>query len=335
MDSTISISSEHSVLEPDVASVKSGESSNFLQNTNVTSVKPRPRRGNSIKRLQQSLCTEGEIIAAINKYFLFIFNFISWVIAAATVGIGYWTTVDKGQIVRDATDFFLDPSIILCLVGSITFTVAFCGCVGALRENTFLLKFFYISLFVVLVVEFTGGTLIFIFFKFPKIREKMRTPPETFLKQAIIRYRDDPDIEERLDFIQRELKCCGISFTDEGYKDWQLNMYFNCSPSNPSSERCAVPESCCILERGDRMNIMCGYGTTNKTKDEVDNRIFTRGCVRGFAEWLDAHEQIIVIMTSCVLATQILGVISAKALAVKVEKARCRSRNFRRRPRPE
>lgn len=76
-----------------------------------------------------------------------------------------------------------------------------------LKINKWFIAFFqfYISLFVVLVVEFTGGTLIFIFFKFPKIREKMRTPPETFLKQAIIRYRDDPDIEERLDFIQREV----------------------------------------------------------------------------------------------------------------------------------
>lgn len=36
-----------------------------------------------------------------------------------------------------------------------------------------------------------------------------------------------------------QLQCCGV----ETYKDWELNMYFNCS--SPGREACGVPFSCC------------------------------------------------------------------------------------------
>ena len=38
--------------------------------------------------------------------------------------------------------------------------------------------------------------------------------------------------------------CCGM--TDNGYKDWNTNIYFHCNKSSPSSEKCGVPPSCCI-----------------------------------------------------------------------------------------
>ena len=38
-----------------------------------------------------------------------------------------------------------------------------------------------------------------------------------------------------------QIKCCGI----DGYKDWNKNVYFNCTKTNPSGLRCGVPYSCC------------------------------------------------------------------------------------------
>lgn len=38
-----------------------------------------------------------------------------------------------------------------------------------------------------------------------------------------------------------QFKCCGWN----NYTDWSWNLYFNCTHENPSSERCAVPYSCC------------------------------------------------------------------------------------------
>ena len=55
-----------------------------------------------------------------------------------------------------------------------------------------------------------------------------------------------------------------MSDSHDGYKDWNANPYFNCSDGNESVEKCGVPYSCCRLEEGQMINIMCGFDTTNK-----------------------------------------------------------------------
>ena len=42
-----------------------------------------------------------------------------------------------------------------------------------------------------------------------------------------------------------QFKCCGYSYSVDGYKDWGQNVYFNCSKDNRSPSRCGVPYSCC------------------------------------------------------------------------------------------
>ncbi|KAJ8671047.1 hypothetical protein QAD02_002306 [Eretmocerus hayati] len=65
---------------------------------------------------------------------------------------------------------------------------------------------------------------------------------ESFTDKIIQTYREDPDLQNFIDFGQKEFKCCGLS--QIGYLDWGKNEYFNCS--SPSSESCGVPFSCCI-----------------------------------------------------------------------------------------
>ena len=55
----------------------------------------------------------------------------------------------------------------------------------------------------------------------------------------IMRYRDDPDLQNAIDGIQKGLKCCG-GFS---YHDWELNEHFNCSAN--TVQACGVPFSCC------------------------------------------------------------------------------------------
>lgn len=99
---------------------------------------------------------------------------------------------------------------------------------------------------------------------------------ENFTDKIIHTYRDDPDLQNFIDFAQQEVfnlpcdvenfllkfllqfRCCGLS--SEGYMDWSKNEYFNCT--SPSVEHCGVPFSCCInatdIASG-LVNIMCGY----------------------------------------------------------------------------
>lgn len=87
---------------------------------------------------------------------------------------------------------------------------------------------------------------------------------ETFTDKIITSYREDPDLQNLIDFGQKKVcigrlapslaisvtyfspflqfQCCGLSHS--GFMDWQKNEYFNCS--SPSVESCGVPFSCCI-----------------------------------------------------------------------------------------
>lgn len=78
------------------------------------------------------------------------------------IGIGLYAFVDKWQLtgwVRLETvyDVILNVSLVMVIMGGIIFIVSFAGCVGALRENTCLLKFVSIAgsvLFLFLIALF-------------------------------------------------------------------------------------------------------------------------------------------------------------------------------------
>jgi tetraspanin-33 len=63
----------------------------------------------------------------------------------AMVGIGIWAFVEKNkffyQPIQTVYDIIFDLSIILIVTGGVMFIITMCGFVGALRENTCLLRF--------------------------------------------------------------------------------------------------------------------------------------------------------------------------------------------------
>lgn len=87
-----------------------------------------------------------------------------------------------------------------------------------------------------------------------QIKEQATTSLQIF----IIHYREDPDQQNLIDWIQEDwLQCCGI----EGPKDWDSNNYFNCSSRAVGSrEACGVPFSCCKRRPHELIkNKQCGY----------------------------------------------------------------------------
>ena len=130
-------------------------------------------------------------------------------------------------------DVMFNIGFLLMIIGGIIFVVSFAGCIGALRENMFLLRFYSLCLLIFFLAEMTLLALSFIY------PNKLTEFLETELSEKLIQsYRDDLDFQNLIDLVQQDFECCGIS--SEGYRDWSKNEYFNCTVNpqdNPSVER--------------------------------------------------------------------------------------------------
>uniref|UniRef100_A0A673LQF9 Tetraspanin-33 n=1 Tax=Sinocyclocheilus rhinocerous TaxID=307959 RepID=A0A673LQF9_9TELE len=188
--------------------------------------------------------------------------------------IGVYAKVQKAtDAVRDT--FFIDPAVFLIVVGVVMFFITFCGCIGALRENIRLLRIVSIN---------------------------------KFVKRAIVHYRDDLDLHNLMDYIQNEFKCCGWNI----YTDWSWNLYFNCTPSNPSTERCAVPFSCCTPLPGETViNTMCGFGVQTQNHLDTTKSIYPVGCADRAVIWIESHLLLVGALTLGLALPQVTFIVSA------------------------
>ena len=65
---------------------------------------------------------------------------------------------------------------------------------------------FHVVLTVFLLLELVIGVLIFVFYYVPSVRHQVGfLSPDEALRQAVVRYRDDDDLRDMIDVIQREV----------------------------------------------------------------------------------------------------------------------------------
>ncbi|XP_012287199.1 tetraspanin-5 isoform X2 [Orussus abietinus] len=219
------------------------------------------------------------------KYVIFGFNVTFWLLGLGIMAVGVWAWMEKDTFnnLSRLTNIALDPAFILILVGTVTFIIGFTGCVGALRENTCLLAAYAIFLALLLLLEMTTGVLGFIF------KDWIKSQATGGFQAFIIHYREDPDQQNLIDWIQEDwLQCCGI----EGPKDWDRNNYFNCSSSEIGSrEACGVPFSCCKRKPNEIIkNKQCGYDVRKPGYNfDVAKVIYEKGCVQAGEEWMERN----------------------------------------------
>ncbi|KAK7603028.1 hypothetical protein V9T40_003027 [Parthenolecanium corni] len=253
------------------------------------------------------------------KYMIFLLNFVLWLFGCLLYGIGFYAFLDKYQTnggyfkLDTVYDVILNVSLLLIILGAIIFIVSFAGFVGALRENTCLLKFYSLSLLVFFLLEMAVAVVGFVF---PHAMQA--TLEESFTDRIIHSYRDDADLQNFIDFAQQEFKCCGLS--SDGFVDWSKNEYFNCS--SPSVEKCGVPFSCCIntteISSG-LPNIMCGYGTQRLSVAEASKKIWTSGCIEVVRLFAERNLYTIGAVALGVALAQLLIINLAKTLEGQIE----------------
>ncbi|XP_012871491.1 PREDICTED: tetraspanin-17 isoform X3 [Dipodomys ordii] len=138
-------------------------------------------------------------VGCCGKYFLFGFNVVFWVLGALFLAIGLWAWGEKGVLsnISALTDLGgLDPVWLFVVVGGVMSVLGFAGCIGALRENTFLLKFFSVFLGLIFFLELATGILAFVF------KDWIRDQLNLFINNNVKAYRDDIDLQNLIDFAQ-------------------------------------------------------------------------------------------------------------------------------------
>ncbi|XP_044743099.1 tetraspanin-33-like [Chrysoperla carnea] len=252
------------------------------------------------------------------KYMIFLLNFIFWLFGGLLIGIGLYAFLDKwtltGSIKLETVyDVVLNISLVMVITGAVVFHVSFAGCVGALRENTCLLKYYSLCLLIFFLLEMAIAIMAFVF---PHTMQSMLE--ESFTDKIIHTYREDADLQNFIDFAQKEFRCCGLS--NEGYMDWSKNEYFNCS--SPSVEKCGVPYSCCInatsISSG-LINIMCGYGVQTLPVAEASKKVWTSGCIEIVRSWAERNLYFIAGIALCIALSQLFVIYLSKALEGQID----------------
>ncbi|XP_063748053.1 tetraspanin-33 isoform X2 [Eleginops maclovinus] len=130
------------------------------------------------------------------KYTIFICCYIFSVVSAILTAVGIYAKIAKEKDVVDTLT--LDPALLLIVVGSVMFLITFLGCFGALRNTTCLLKLFLGILVAVLLLQIAAGVVGYVF------TDMVMERTERLMMKAIIRYREDRDLENAIDFIQKK-----------------------------------------------------------------------------------------------------------------------------------
>ncbi|KAK5848846.1 hypothetical protein PBY51_008534 [Eleginops maclovinus] len=248
-------------------------------------------------------------VSPVVKYLLFLFNFIFWIISLVMVAIGVYARMMKHAEAAVAC-LSVDPAMMLLVVGVLMFIITFCGCVGSLRENICLLQMFCICLTVIFLLQLAAGVLGFVF------SDKAQTRVTEMINNAIVHYRDDIDLQNLIDFSQKEFGCCG----GVTYSDWSNNIYFSCKLDNPSRERCSVPFSCCILNKEENViNTMCGQAMQEKEFAQAGDHIHVDGCIDKLVNWIHSNLYLLGGIALGLAIPQLVGILLSQILINQIK----------------
>ncbi|XP_048734850.1 tetraspanin-3-like [Ostrea edulis] len=190
-----------------------------------------------------------------SKIGLLLIGLIFWSVAAGLCFIGGWVfnTYKHFDEIAEA-NFTLVPASIIIAVGVMMFLVGIVGCIAAFKENKCLLAVLFSFLLVILTALITSGALGYAF------RSDVANAVESGLQKAVDSYHPNNIQQDQVDYLQRHLKCCGVS----NASDW-----LNAKAWAPTANE-TVPESCCVA----------GINCTEERREMYNNPkyIYQKGC---------------------------------------------------------
>ncbi|XP_018321142.1 CD63 antigen [Agrilus planipennis] len=167
--------------------------------------------------------------AFIGKYLLFLVNLAFALVGIAIVVVGAVYKYQFDNVLEalpdEATVLSLVPTLAI-IVGCIVFFIAFLGCCGAVNEGKCMLSTYSVLIFVILIAQVGVG--IYAFIQFGDNQGELRTRIHDQLVTTFNRYSTNTASREAVDFVQSELKCCGVDSSNF----WTGTIPNSCCASN-------------------------------------------------------------------------------------------------------
>lgn len=149
------------------------------------------------------------------KYILFLCNLMFTVLGLVVLGLGMWGLISKESFAQEKIGSIgTDPMLLLVTLGFLLTLLCLSGCVGALRENSFLLKLFSCVVLVLITAQVLVAIVAY------SLQDQIGNYFRSGMLAAMVHYQDDLDLRFIVDEIQSNLQCCGA----DNYRDWEMNM---------------------------------------------------------------------------------------------------------------
>uniref|UniRef100_S4RH37 Tetraspanin-3 n=1 Tax=Petromyzon marinus TaxID=7757 RepID=S4RH37_PETMA len=146
------------------------------------------------------------------------------------IGAYVFITYDSYRHFLEDRYVLLAPLVVVA-VGIFLFVVGIVGCCATVRESKCGLSTFFILLLMIFSLEVVAALLGYAY------RGQVKDKVERTISQVFNEYNgtDSNTASRAIDYVQHQLKCCGV----KNYLDWKDRPWFNHTGNN------SVPISCC------------------------------------------------------------------------------------------
>lgn len=154
------------------------------------------------------------------KYLVFLFNLICALagLALLIIGVLFKLSIDDyTEVIKNEEENLALAPILLIVIGSIIFVIAFFGCCGAIRESTCMLTTYAIVLLILFILQLAIG--IYAFLQFKDDSKEFRNVLTRELQHATQEYYTNNGTREAMDLLQENLDCCGSTGPDDYNSD--------------------------------------------------------------------------------------------------------------------
>ncbi|XP_062591267.1 CD151 antigen-like isoform X2 [Saccostrea cucullata] len=265
-----------------------------------------------------------------------IFNLLVFLAGAACTALGVYILVsDYGPRELSGVlgnELYHIAAYVAIAGGASIAVISLCGCVGAAKESKVMLASYSVLMTIVFVVLLTTSVLVFLFLG--QTSHQTRESMKTVLIEKYGVNQQDPEnrvVTEMWDFLQKQLKCCGVSGDANSTDSWAIYKIKSEWFRTKESDGQLVPESCCNPD-GDLA--MCNKASSFQGPPNNDPPfigpyrknpyMYHTGCYDEIVHYIQGHALMIGGIAIAAIVVMLFGVIFGVCLCRSI-----RSRGYR------